>query len=141
MRVILTAILTLLAAPAAHADMLSMAAKFNKMHERSISFLEVNTRKTSWCGAFLAYVARHSSRQPPANPNMAASWISFGRPVSSHFVRAGDVVVIRTGKHFHVSLFHHFDPARRYVFLFGGNQSNRVQVSRYLVSSIVAVRR
>ena len=141
MRVILTIILTLLAAPAGLADMLSIASKFNNMHERSISFLGINTRRTSWCGAFLAYVAKHSSRQPPANPNVAASWKDFGRPVSTYFVRAGDVVVIRTGKHFHVSLFHHFDTGRRYVYLFGGNQSNRVQLSRYLVSSIVAVRR
>ncbi|NLS08030.1 TIGR02594 family protein [Rhizobium sp. P32RR-XVIII] len=139
--VILAVILALLPVPAAQADMLSMALKFNKMHERSMSFLGINARRTSWCGAFLTYVAKHSSRQPPANPNMAVSWINFGRPVSPYFVRAGDVVVTRTGKRFHVSLFHHFDTGRRYVFLFGGNQSNRVQLSRYLASSIVAVRR
>nr|WP_246723556.1 TIGR02594 family protein [Rhizobium sp. ARZ01] len=112
------------------------------MHERSISFLGVNARRTSWCGAFLAYVAKRSSRQPPANPNMAVSWKNFGRPVLTRFARPGDVVVMRTGKQrFHVSLFHHFDTKRQYVYLFGGNQSDRVQLSRYKVSSIVAVRR
>lgn len=141
MRVILAIILTLVAVPA-QADMLSTASKFNNMHERSISFLGVNTRRTSWCGAFMAYVAKKSARQPPASPNMAISWKSFGRAVMPRFARPGDVVVMSTGKRrFHVSLFHHFDPKRQYVYLFGGNQSNRVQLSRYRVSSIIAVRR
>jgi uncharacterized protein (TIGR02594 family) len=140
MRVILAIILTVVAGPA-HADMLGTASKFNNMHERSISFLGVNARRTSWCGAFMAYVAKRARRQPPANPNMAVSWKNFGRPVLASFARPGDVVVMRTGKRFHVSLFHHFDERRQYVYLFGGNQSDRVQLSRYRASSIVAVRR
>lgn len=140
MRVILAIIATLLAVPT-QADMLSTATKFNNMHERSITFLGVNARKIAWCGAFLAYVAKRSFRQPPTNPNMAVSWKSFGRPVAYRFARPGDVVVIRAGKRFHVSLFHHFDNKRTYVYLFGGNQSDRVQLSRYRISSIVAVRR
>jgi hypothetical protein len=72
---------------------------------------------------------------------MAASWRKFGQPVGVRSARRGDVVVIRTGRRFHVSLFDHIDPRRQYVYLFGGNQSNRVQLSRYRASSVVAVRR
>ncbi|PTM98866.1 TIGR02594 family protein [Mycoplana dimorpha] len=141
MRVVLAIILTI-GAVQAHADMLATASKFNNMHERSISFLSINPRKLSWCGAFMAYIAQLARRQPPTNPNMAVSWKKFGRPVFARFARPGDVVVMRTGKgRFHVSLFHHFDERRQYVYLFGGNQSDRVQLSRYRASSIVAVRR
>lgn len=89
----------------------------------------------------MAYVAKRSKRQPPANPNMAISWKTFGSAVPARFAKPGDVVVMRSGKRFHVSLFHHFDDRRQYVYLFGGNQSDRVQLSRYRASSIVAVRR
>ncbi|MGO8189745.1 TIGR02594 family protein, partial [Rhizobium leguminosarum] len=110
-------------------------------HERSISFLSITPRRVSWCGAFLAFAATQSSRQPPPNPTMAASWREFGKPVGVRSARRGDVVVIRTGRRFQVSLFDHIDQRRQYVYLFGGNQSNRVQLSRYRASSVVAVRR
>ena len=140
MRVILVIVLTALAMPC-EADMLGTASRYKSMHERSISFLSVNPRRTSWCGAFLAYVAKRSSREPPENPNMARSWMKFGKPVFARSAKRGDVVVIRSGRRFHVSLFDHFDQRRQYVYLFGGNQSNRVQLSRYRASSVVAVRR
>ncbi|OWV77139.1 hypothetical protein ATY77_29645 [Rhizobium sp. R634] len=140
MRVILVIVLTALAVPC-EADMLGTASRYKSMHERSISFLSVNPRRTSWCGAFLAYVAKRSSREPPDNPNMARSWMKFGKPVFARSAKRGDVVVIRSGRRFHVSLFDHFDQRRQYVYLFGGNQSNRVQLSRYRASSVVAVRR
>ncbi|OWO93385.1 hypothetical protein B5E41_19115 [Rhizobium esperanzae] len=140
MKIILVIALTVFAVPC-EADMLVTASKYNRMHERSISFLGINPRRTSWCGAFLAFVAKRSSRQPPPNPNMAVSWKSFGKPVFFRSARRGDVVVIRSGRRFHVSLFDHFDQQRQYVYLFGGNQSNRVQLSRYRTSSVVAVRR
>ena len=140
MKIILVMALTLFAIPC-EADMLGTASKYDRMHERSISFLDINPRRTSWCGAFLAFVAKRSSRQPPPNPNMAVSWKSFGKPVFFRSARRGDVVVIRSGRRFHVSLFDHFDQRRQYVYLFGGNQSNRVQLSRYRTSSVVAVRR
>ena len=140
MRVILVIVLTALAVPC-EADMLGTASRYKSMHERSISFLSVNPRRTSWCGAFLAYVAKRSSREPPENPNMARSWMKFGKPVFARSAKRGDVVVIRSGRRFHVSLFDHFDQRRQYVYLFGGNQSNRVQLSRYRASSVVAVRR
>ncbi|WP_064692040.1 TIGR02594 family protein [Rhizobium aegyptiacum] len=140
MKIILVIALTVLAVPC-EADMLVTASKYNRMHERSISFLSINPRRTSWCGAFLAFVAKRSSRQPPANPNMAVSWKRFGKPVFFRSAKRGDVVVIRSGRRFHVSLFDHFDQRRQYVYLFGGNQSNRVQLSRYRASSVVAVRR
>ncbi|MFL5019243.1 MAG: TIGR02594 family protein [Rhizobium sp.] len=140
MKVILVIVLTALAVPC-EADMLGTASRYKSMHERSISFLGINPGRVSWCGAFLAFVAKRSSRQPPPNPNMAASWRTFGQPVGVRSARRGDVVVIRTGRRFHVSLFDHIDPGRQYVYLFGGNQSNRVQLSRYRASSVVAVRR
>ncbi|PDT15570.1 TIGR02594 family protein [Rhizobium sp. J15] len=140
MRVILVIVLTALAVPC-EADMLGTASRYKSMHERSISFLSVNPRRTSWCGAFLAYVAKRSSREPPENPNMARSWMKFGKPVFARSAKRGDVVVIRSGRRFHVSLFDHFDQRRQYVYLFGGNQSNRVQLSRYRASSVVAIRR
>ncbi|ANL47316.1 MULTISPECIES: TIGR02594 family protein [Rhizobium] len=140
MKIILVMALTLFAIPC-EADMLGTASKYDRMHERSISFLDINPRRTSWCGAFLAFIAKRSSREPPANPNMAVSWRNFGKPVFFRFARRGDVVVIRSGRRFHVSLFDHFDQRRQYVYLFGGNQSNRVQLSRYRASSVIAVRR
>ncbi|PDT00955.1 TIGR02594 family protein [Rhizobium chutanense] len=140
MKVILVIVLTALAVPC-EADMLGTASKYKSMHERSISFLSINPRRVSWCGAFLAFVAKRSSREPPPNPNMAVSWKKFGKPVFFGAARRGDVVVIRTGRRFHVSLFDHIDQRRQYVYLFGGNQSNRVQLSRYRASSVVAVRR
>lgn len=100
----------------------------------------VNPRRTPWCGAFIAYVARKAGHTPVRGHLRAISWRHAGRGVKRKFARKGDIVVIRTRRGNHVTIFAGWAKNGRFYGL-GGNQSNQVKVSTYRTGSIVAIRR
>lgn len=100
----------------------------------------VNPRRVPWCGAAIAYSVRKDGGKPPRDYLRAASWKRFGKAVSPRAARPGDVVVIRTRRGHHVTLFGGWRSGGKFRGC-GGNQSNRFKCSTYRVRSIVAVRR
>ena len=123
-------------------NLASTATKYLHMSEggntRALSkMLGVNPRRTPWCGAFVAYVAKKSGRKVPKSPNLAKSWTKFGQKVSRP--RRGDIVVIRNRRGYHVSIVN--SVSGQWVMAVGGNQRNRVQISRYSMRAVVAFRR
>lgn len=103
------------------------------------SRIGVDPARTPWCGFFMGWAVRQAGRTPPSGYGLARSWKIYGRPVPLSSAQAGDVVVTRNGRGYHVAAFHSRRAGR--VCLAGGNQSNRVSVSCFSAGSVVAVRR
>lgn len=107
-----------------------------------------------WCGAFVADCLARAAAQVPdaqirqsivAGSATAAKWVDWGDvslSIKDKDVPRGAVVVMSaakdTGTSGHVGFFHSRDGD--FIFLLGGNQSDRVKVSRYRVSRVRAIR-
>lgn len=123
-------------------DFASSAKRYLHMSERAntralAKILGVNPRKTPWCGAFVAHIAKTSGRRVPRSPNLARSWTKYGKRVTKP--RRGDIVVLRSKRGYHVSIVD--SVSGKWLMAVGGNQRNRVQVSRYSLRAVVAFRR
>lgn len=119
----------------------SEAMRFFGLHERRhtstlAAVLKVNPRRTPWCAAFVNAVL-HRQGQRGSGSNKAISFARYGNRV--HTPTKGDIVVFRS----HVGFFQGYvnRGGRTYVAVLGGNQSNRVQVSYFAKSRVVAYRR
>lgn len=101
--------------------------------------LGINPAHQSWCGAFVAAVVRKAGKQPPSASNQARSWLHYGNRVSLRAARAGDIVVLRLRHSYHVAILSAIGNGA--VRVIGGNQNNRVQISVFSASAVVAIRR
>lgn len=110
--------------------------KNNKTIRRMVG---VNPARTPWCGGAVAYAVRKAGGKPVKGHLKAVNWKRFGRGVSLKSARKGDVVILRTKRGHHVSIYKGRSKGR--VTLCGGNQSNRFKCSNYRSSSVRAVRR
>lgn len=142
--VALLALSTAQVATPAPASTLSVAKQYVGLHEnknrRAIrGLIGANPTRTPWCGLFMTAVVRKAGRHPPAASGFARSWSRYGKQVRRSAARAGDIVVIRTRRGYHVGVLVSIQGST--VKLLGGNQSNRVQVSQYRTRSIVSIRR
>lgn len=90
----------------------------------------------AWCGQFAASVVTSAGGTPPANPQVASNWRTWGTPVTDP--QPGDIAVLRgaatgnTGSH--VTFVGEIDPATGTFVRYGGNQgpnrSSRVNSGR-----------
>lgn len=98
-----------------------------------------------WCGLFMAVIAHRANieRRPPRNPPRlylaALEWASFGVFVPKGAAALGDVLVFKRGGGGHVGLYVGHD-ARAFHVL-GGNQADKVTISRIARTRLVAARR
>ncbi|WP_150427850.1 hypothetical protein [Dechloromonas sp. CZR5] len=107
---------------------------------------------TAWCGAFVAWVMNNysdeyhrSSRTPsgwpspqplPKTPEGAKNWAGWGAKDTRSSPKLGDIVVLKSS---HVGFFVEQDAS--YVTLLGGNQGDRVRLSRFPMGDVEAIRR
>jgi len=103
-----------------------------------------------WCSAFTNYVC-WLLRLPRSKNLRARSWLAIGRGIQLDDAIAGfDVVVLKRGKGSqpgpevleapgHVGFY--AGRFGEYVEVLGGNQSDRVKISRYHAKRILGVRR
>lgn len=122
----------------------SMAKRYMGLHEvkhtgKLAKAIGVNPRRTPWCGAFVATVAKRAGKGIPGGHLRAASWKRAGKAVSLKSARKGDVVVVRTRRGHHVGFYAGRSKGR--VQLLGGNQSNMVKISNYRIGNVISVRR
>lgn len=110
--------------------------KNNKTIRRMVG---VNPARIPWCGGAVAYAVRKAGGKPVKGHLGAKNWTRFGKAVSLKNARKGDIVVLRTKRGHHVSIYKGRSKGR--VTLCGGNQSNRFKCSNYRTSSVRAVRR
>lgn len=91
-----------------------------------------------WCGLFAAIVAHRAGKAVPASPLWARNWAKFG--VAAPVAGLGDVLVFeRPGGGGHVGFYIAEDATAYHVL--GGNQSNRVSITRIAKSRCIARRR
>lgn len=104
-----------------------------------------------WCSAFVNQVA-WLLRLPRSKSLRARSWLQVGYMIGlDDALPENDVVVLKQADgdpgpdvikaRGHVGFFAGWDPNRNEVYILGGNQSNRVSVSRYPGSRLLGVRR
>ena len=91
-----------------------------------------------WCGLFVAYVCFMAGKAGVKNPLWARNWATWG--VKQTIAMRGDILVfVREGGGGHVG-FYVGEDATCYHIL-GGNQSNKVNITRILKSRCIAIRR
>ncbi|MEP7318167.1 MAG: TIGR02594 family protein [Panacibacter sp.] len=91
----------------------------------------------AWCGLFMAVVAQRSSKQVVKDPLWALNWGTFG--VKTDTPMLGDTLAfIRKGGG-HVGLYIGEDATAYHVL--GGNQSDKVCITRVEKSRLYAARR
>lgn len=103
------------------------------------SWLNPDDSATAWCGCIMGLWVKEVGLRPPTAYYRAASWLDAGAEVPLASARPGDIVVIsRTGGN-HVALYVAHDAGT--ITLYGGNQSNAVNMAKFPRSSLRGVRR
>lgn len=93
-----------------------------------------------WCGLFMATVALRAGKSLPGSPLWAKSWATFGRPLTPIETQGlGDVLVFQRDGGGHVALYIGEDAEAFHVL--GGNQSDRVSITRIARDRLYAARR
>lgn len=91
-----------------------------------------------WCGLFAAIVAARAGKVPVDGPLWARNWANFGKAADA--ASLGDVLVfVRPGGGGHVGFYIAEDATAYHVL--GGNQGNRVSISRIAKDRCIARRR
>jgi hypothetical protein len=100
--------------------------------------------ETAWCGLCVAHCMAANGIRPPYAPRdelksylWVDSWANWGMPVPAGQERRGDVLVFSSPHH--VTLYEGEEGG--YYLGHGGNQDDRVKISRYRKSGIRAIRR
>jgi uncharacterized protein (TIGR02594 family) len=90
-----------------------------------------------WCGLFMAVVVKRADKEIPKHPLWALSWSAFGAKVDVPAL--GDVLVFTRSGGGHVGLYVGEDASAFHVL--GGNQSDRVCITRIAKTRLYAARR
>lgn len=94
----------------------------------------------AWCG-----IARHEAALATGTPSVpkpfrARSWLNYGEAIALDEVDLGDTVVFRRGAAGHVGVYGgaHSDG---HIYVWGGNQDNKICKAVYPIKDILGVRR
>lgn len=102
-----------------------------------------------WCSAFTNYIC-WLARLPRSKDLRARSWLSIGKGITLDEAVPGDIVVVKRGSGDqpgpevidapgHVGFY--AGRSGDLIEVLGGNQSDRVKISRYPVKKLLGVRR
>lgn len=90
-----------------------------------------------WCGLFAANIMKRSGFSPVAGPLRARNWANFGTALQRPSV--GAIMVFKRGPSMgHVAFY--VSEEANYYHILGGNQSNRVSVTKYAKNKLLAIR-
>lgn len=90
-----------------------------------------------WCGLFTAIVAQRAGKKVVESPLWARNWLNFGSEVKA--AGLGDCLVFERGQGGHVGWYVAEDAVAYHVL--GGNQSNRVSITRIAKNRLLGARR
>lgn len=93
-----------------------------------------------WCGLFAAIIAYRrvgKASEVVDSPLWARNWVKYGEEASKACL--GDCLVFSRGSGGHVGFYVGED--KYYYHVFGGNQSNKVSITRVAKSRTLAIRR
>jgi uncharacterized protein (TIGR02594 family) len=105
-----------------------------------------NKDSIPWCGLFMAVVAVRSAqgrpeRFPPSKYLAALAWSNWGKAVPKTDIMVGDVIVLVRPGGGHVTLAVGTSSDNKWVMGLGGNQQDRVNIARFDMQRVYAVRR
>lgn len=125
----------------ADSSVIAKAESYIGMHERknrrSIKEVtKIDPARVPWCAAFVNGILKQLGFSG-TNSNMARSFSKYNRATKNP--QKGDIVVLKR----HVGFFKGFVKKgnKTMVAVLGGNQSNRVKISYYPVSSVISYRK
>jgi len=108
---------------------------------RELRIRDYRHDETPWCGLFLAICAQRAGYTPPRTPLWALSWSTWGKPARVPML--GDVLVferkVNGALHGHTGLYVGEDHHAFHVY--GGNQNDRVCITRVARGRLLATRR
>ena len=113
------------------------------------SFVGVDPVRTEWCAAFVNAVLDESDIPSNNNheyPLTARAFLDWGEPISKENIYPGDIVIFPRGNQGwqgHVGFYISTVTINEIEFyqILGGNQSNKVSIELYRVSSVLGIRR
>lgn len=91
-----------------------------------------------WCGLFIGLVAKRAGKTPVDSPLWALSWADWGKPAAGGPM-LGDILTFKRNGGGHVALYVGEDPNAFHCL--GGNQSDKVCITRIARSRFYAARR
>lgn len=103
--------------------------------------LKATSDEIPWCAAFVNWCLRVAG-VVGTNSARARSFLTWGVPVLITEAQRGDIVVLARGKNIsegHVGFY--TGRKDNNVLLLGGNQSNRVSIATFPLSTIISIRR
>lgn len=104
---------------------------------KDLNLKQYTSDEIPWCGLFAAVVVKNAGYDVVKNPLWAANWQHFGE--KSETAMLGDVLVFKRDGGGHVGFYVGEDKTCYHVL--GGNQSNRVNITRVLKSRLTHIRR
>lgn len=113
------------------------------------AFIGVDPVRTEWCAAFVNSVLEESnirSNKDHAYPLTARAFLDWGQKVNKEDIKPGDVVVFPRGSEGwqgHVGFFISEVEVngRKFYYILGGNQSNKVSIEMYPANRALGIRR
>lgn len=94
--------------------------------------------ETPWCGVFVAHCMQQSGLPFPKLYMRAKEWATYGKAMALDALAPGAILVFNRAGGGHVGFYVGEDVA--YYYVFGGNQSNAVNVMKLEKSRLVAAR-
>lgn len=122
-----------------------VGAKHNQRilhYAKEAGFDWVNSDETPWCSIFLNWATKKAGL-PRSKDARSASWANVGKAVRNPL--HGDIILFGTGgdinRVYHVGIFMGFSEDGKRVFCLGGNQTNKVSISKSWRANVAAYRR
>ncbi len=109
----------------------------DELNQAGVKITGFSDDDIAWCGLLAAIVAHRADKEVVKSPLWARNWALFG--VKSPQAGLGDCLVFERGNGGHVGWYVAEDAAAYHVL--GGNQSNKVCITRISKSRCIAVRR
>lgn len=109
----------------------------DELNQAGVAITGYSDDDIPWCGLFAAIVAERSGKKGVASPLWARNWAKFGAGVNE--AALGDILVFVRDGGGHVGFYVAEDATAYHVL--GGNQSNKVSITRILKNRCIAKRR
>lgn len=109
----------------------------DELNQQGVPIVGYSDDDIPWCGLFAAIVAHRADKVVPDSPLWARNWLNFGKEVKTPAL--GDVIVFGRNGGGHVAFYIGEDTSAYHVI--GGNQSNRVSITRIVRGRALGFRR
>lgn len=100
-----------------------------------------NTDSIPWCGLYMAVIAQRAKWEVVNLPLRALSWSTFGNPIPLDKGCLGDVCVFTRKGGGHVGVTIAYSTDKKYIYVLGGNQADKVNIAKIATSRLHAIRR